>query len=169
MERERTGLLNDVAGIPAELLERTPGQGAWSIAQTVVHLAMAEEGTLAYLHKKLAYGGHRTVTITGVLRLVILRIALALPIRWKAPRSIAVIPEMPWEEALARWDVVRGEWHRALEELPMGLVHHGLIKHPAVGKLSVAQGLHFMARHVRHHREQVRRTLRQIGDGTHVP
>ena len=161
LESGREGLLRRVERIPIERLEAQPKPGAWSVAQVVAHLAVAEETSLAYLRKKLHHGGHRPVTVIGALRLLTLDLALSSPVRWKAPRIIADIPPASWAEATARWTQVRAEWRNALAELPPSFASHGLFKHPVAGKLSLIQGLRFMATHVRHHSAQVERILAQ--------
>ena len=85
-----------------------------------------------------------------------------MPVRWRAPQIIADIPEVGWKDALARWDRIRHDWRSTLEQLPSELATHDLFKHPVAGKLTLLQGIRFMATHVQHHRKQILRTIRQV-------
>lgn len=165
MERERKAFLDSVSHIPEDLLEQSPATGKWSIAQIVVHLVQAETSALSYLRKKLHHGGHGPVRLAGTFRLVALRCALATPVRWKAPRIISDVPHINWQDATMQWRSVRDDWRRSLEDLPPGTAAHGLFKHPVAGKLTLAQGLRFMATHVRHHHGQAMRHAGQLPGG----
>ncbi len=162
LQRERDALLAQLQPHAPDVLERVPANGGWSIAQVVVHLALAEESALAYMRKKLDHGGGQPVNFVGSIRLTLLNAALALPVRWKAPPIIATVPALPWPQAVARWEAVRTAMRDAYATLPPGLEHHALFKHPLAGRMDLVQGLRFMRRHVRHHRGQVQRTLRAV-------
>jgi uncharacterized damage-inducible protein DinB len=165
MQQERHALLAALEGHDATQLARCPAPGAWSVAQVIAHLTMAEEGALAYLRKKLAYGGHAPPGVAGGMRLTLLRAALALPKRWKAPPMIAQVPEVDWPTALARWEAVRMDMRDTYAQLPPGVEYNALFKHPVAGRMDLVQGLRFMRSHVQHHRAQIERALKTVGAG----
>jgi len=162
MEAERRHFLSKLEHLDPSLLAASPTPGAWSVAQVLLHLAMAEARSMDYLEKKLSVGGHAPLGADALLRLALLRAAMFLPLRYKAPGIVATVPECSFKEACHEWDRVRQRMAALYATLPSELVAHGLYKHPAAGKLDVLQGLVFMADHVRHHREQVLRTIRQL-------
>lgn len=128
---------------------------------------MAEETSLAYLKKKISYGDPGSIGWVGWFRLLALRAAFALPVRWKAPALIAEIPAHSWVEAAERWDTIRNAWHELLNTLPSGMARKALFKHPSVGRMNLIQGIRFMQVHVRHHGHQIERTLVQVTGPAH--
>lgn len=166
LQHERLELLASLEQHPADRLARRPAPDAWSVAQVVLHLAMAEEGALAYLGKKLQYGGQAPPGLAGHLRLVLLRGALALPKRWKAPPLIATVPAVEWPTALQRWEAVRLAMRDTFAKLPPGVEQQALFKHPVAGRMDLVQGLRFMRSHAHHHRAQIDRTLKAVGATT---
>jgi len=162
LERQRMDILERISTTDNILLSKQPSDGAWSVAQVVLHLAIAEEGLLAYLNKKREVGGHEPVGASAPFRLAALNLALVLPVKYKAPTVVATVPECSMAEAKMRWDAVREHMHRAFETIPEKLIGHGLFKHPAAGKFDLVQGLRFIGMHVHHHRTQIDRTLSKV-------
>ena len=162
LEAERQKWLGKLEHYEAALLAAPPPTGGWSVAQVVLHLAMAEARSVDYLEKKLAVGGHTPVGTDATFRFALLRMAMILPLRYKAPAIVATVPACTFAEARMEWDRVRQRMAANYTALPEELVGHGLYKHPAAGKLNVLQGLAFMGDHVRHHRRQVLQTIGQV-------
>jgi uncharacterized damage-inducible protein DinB len=163
LERQRKEILEGIASVDPGRLRTQPYAGAWSVAQIVSHLSIADEGMLGYLNKKIEVGGHAPVGASAPFRLALLNVALVLPIKYKAPRVVATVPECSMAEAQQRWDTIRGRMHGTFETIPERLIGHGLFKHPSAGKFNLIQGLRFIGMHVEHHRPQIDRTLRRVG------
>jgi len=160
LEAQRTALLRTLEGVPQEHLERSPGDGKWSVAQVILHLAMAEEGLMNYIDKKRSVGGHAPVGLDAPLRLGLLTTALALPFKYKAPAVVAQVPTVGYGEACTRWEAVRARMAQTFRDIPEELIGHGLIKHPTAGKFDLVQGMRFVHWHVKHHLPQVHRTVK---------
>jgi uncharacterized damage-inducible protein DinB len=161
-EVERRALLDTLEHIPTSVLERQPGPGAWSVAQIIAHLALAEARSLDYLEHKLRSGDHAPADASAGLRVVALRAALRLPLRFKAPAVVATLPPCSFSEARRAWDEVRSRMAAAYAALPPEVATHGLFKHPTAGRFDTVQGMAFMRDHVQHHRAQIFRTIRQV-------
>jgi uncharacterized damage-inducible protein DinB len=159
MEVDRRLLMKRLDGIPPEKLAERPGPGKWSVSQVMMHLVVAEEGALAYLKKKIEYGGHLRAGLFAELRLSLLELAIKLPFRYKAPAIVADIPECTFEGANERWAAVRGEMRRTYTELDEAVIDHELFKHPMVGRFGLLQGIQFMHTHMTRHLGQVERTV----------
>lgn len=159
LDAQRAALLARIAAAPEALRTRQPAPGQWSAAQVIVHLAMAEEAAVAYLGKKLLFGHHQRPPLTAGLRVLILRMAFASPLKFKAPAFIATIPEVDHATAVARWDAARAALRKAYEALPEERLGQALFKHPFAGRLDLMRGLHTMRIHVRRHAGQVERIL----------
>jgi hypothetical protein len=119
LERQRNEILEGMASADPALLAKQPAPGAWSLAQVVLHLAIADEGMLAYMTKKIEVGGHAPVGASAPFRLALLNVALALPVKYKAPPVVATVPECTMAEAKQRWDAIRERMHRTFETIPV--------------------------------------------------
>lgn len=161
-EMERRALLVNLENLPTSVLEHAPGPGAWSVAQIIAHLALAEARSLDYLEYKLRTGDHTPVDASAAVRVWMLRGVLRLPLRFKAPAVVATLPPCSFDEAREAWDQVRSRMAAAYAALPPEMATHGLFKHPSSGRFDPVQGMAFMRDHVRHHRVQVLRTIRQV-------
>lgn len=159
LEAQRTALLRTLENVPRERLERSPGTGKWSVAQVLLHLAMAEEGLMNYIDKKRSVGGHTPVGLDAPVRLALLTTALALPLKYKAPPVVGTVPSCSFAEACQRWEAIRARMADTFRSIPEELIGHGLIKHPTAGKFDLVQGLRFVHWHVKHHKAQVHRTV----------
>lgn len=162
MEAERKALIAQLNHVPERSLTTEPRTGAWTVAQVITHIAMAEEGSLAYLRKKHEGGRHKPADFSGRWRLPLLNLAISLPVKYRAPALIASVPLTSYGEARSRWEGVRAVMRRTYEALPEAHIGHDLFKHPVLGRFNLVQGLRFMRRHVRRHREQILRTLKAV-------
>lgn len=163
MEGERQALLEKLDSFPPELLAQRPANGGWSAAQVMTHLAIAEEGSLAYLNKKREFKKHGPVGLSASWRLFVLNTGIQLPVKYKAPPVIADVPATSYAIARERWDTVRARMRSTYEELPEAFIGHDLFKHPFMGRFNLVQAVGFMRRHVRRHRAQIERTLASLG------
>lgn len=163
METERIALIAQLDRVPEKRLTAAPKAGAWTVAQVITHIAIAEEGSLAYFTKKHSGGRHKPVGTSAPFRLAILNLAISLPLKYKAPAVVADVPATSYGEAKARWAVVREKLRQVYETLPEAHIGHDLFKHPSLGRFTVLQGVRFTRRHVLRHRGQILRTLRTLG------
>lgn len=159
MEAERLQLLTHLDSVPEDRLAAVPSTGGWTVAQVITHLAMAEEGALAYLDKKLTVKKHGPIGFVSLRRLWFLNTALQLPVKYKAPAIVADVPATSYADARTRWDAVREAMRVRYSTLDDALARHDLYKHPMVGKLSALHGVRFMRQHARRHSGQIKRIL----------
>ena len=163
MESERIALFARLDQLPEAKLSLQPAAGSWSVTQVIMHLVIAEEGGLAYLRKKLSFAKHKPVGTFSVLRLMLLKAAMASPFKFKAPAIVAVVPNLGYTEAKERWAAVRKAMHDVYSSLPDEHVGHDLYKHPLAGKLDLVQGTRFIHAHCKRHMDQIDRILKRIG------
>jgi uncharacterized damage-inducible protein DinB len=162
METDRLRILDELSRIAPERLAEQPAPDAWSVAQVITHLAMAEEKALAYLDKKMEVRKHGPVGLSAPFRLWFLNTVIRLPLKYKAPAIVADIPSTSYGVAADRWAAIRLRTRSRYQDLDEKLLGHDLYKHPIVGKFSPAQGMRFMAEHVKHHEHQIQRILRVV-------
>ncbi|HQV51633.1 MAG: DinB family protein [Flavobacteriales bacterium] len=162
MERDRLALYARLDPLSETALAAEPAPGKWSVAQVITHLAIAEEGALAYLLKKRDLGAHGPVPFSARWRMAALRAALYLPFKYNAPAVVATVPSTSCSVAMERWAAVRNAMRSTYVSIPESEVGHDLFKHPIVGKFDLIQSVKFMHHHMRHHEKQIERTLRSV-------
>jgi len=167
LEASRRALLDSVAELDEEPLRRQPGEGRWSIIQVLGHLTLAEEATLAYLHKKMQDPSNVPAAgLTSLARLAVVAAVLRSPLRRKAPARTADPPaSRSLSEAREHWDRVRADWAAFLQSFPPDLLGRAVFRHPFVGRMSIAHTLGFMNEHLRHHAKQIERIRSALGAG----
>lgn len=154
-------LLAELENLPDEVLNRKPPSGGWSAIQTMHHLILTEELSLAYVHKKLSFNPKlEPVGIAEPVRGFFLWAYLSSPFKFKAPKNVSD-DNLPlfasFADTRARWQKVRADWTAFFEKMPPELSGKALYKHPRVGRLGWAQMLAFLEVHLRRHSKQVRR------------
>lgn len=156
-------LLQELETVDHSALNRTPAKGGWSAGQTAWHLLLAEELALAYVRKKLSFGDtFKTVGWSESWRMFLLKVALLLPIKFRAPQltSDEYLPsDIKWQELAERWRTLRATWTEFFETMPSGLENKAVFKHPRAGKIGWTQMVAFLDDHLARHRKQIRRAL----------
>ena len=167
LEAGRRALLDSLAGLDEERLRRQPAEGRWSIIQVLGHLTLAEEATLAYLHKKMQDPSNIPAAgLTSLARFVSLAAVLRSPLRRQAPAPTADPPATrSLSAAREHWDRVRADWAAFLQSFPPDLLGRAVFRHPYVGRISIAHTLGFMDEHLRHHAKQIARIRAALGAG----
>jgi hypothetical protein len=98
--------------------------------------------------------------VSSRLRRAILQVALALPLRFRAPAVAAEVPDTVDPAALrARWEEVRRGWRGLVEAFPRELEARLVFRHPVAGRLTLADTLAVLQAHLDHHVPQVRRAV----------
>lgn len=158
----KTAFVSRLSGVPEDRLQLQPGPGRWSAAQIMDHIASAEAGSLEYIRKKTR--DPEAVPAAGFMcavRTLALVVTLATPLKFKAPRVVADVPDNPpVDGGLARWEAVRVDLKGMIETLPEELMARALFRHPVAGRMNMSQTLDFMIAHLKHHTKQLDHTLR---------
>jgi len=160
LEKQRLGLLERLGKFAPEQLALKPASGGWSVGQVITHMALVEEGSLAYLRKKYGGGRHSPVGVSSVARLLLLNGALASPIKFKAPATVNKVPFLIYAEAVAKWELIRGDMIGTYARIKDEHIGHDLFKHPSLGRFDLVQALSFIHAHHKRHLGQIDRILR---------
>jgi len=164
LEDLRTQLCSELLAMQ-EKANLQPAGEKWSAVQVAAHLCNAETGGLQYMRKKIQAGDNlQRSGLKGRLRTMLLRTALRLPVRFKAPSVIAA-PSNDHSAAgiTHKWEELRKELRTFLDEVPEKYYETYIFRHPAAGKINLIQAIGFMGDHVQRHLEQVKRIRRQVG------
>jgi hypothetical protein len=165
LEASRARLEARLRSVDAAALNRAPRPGAWSAGQAVEHVVNVEAGTLRYIRRKMQGGvGLPRAPLLSRLRAVILRFALASPLRFRAPAVVAEVPpHVDLPALLARWAGVRSDWRALLESFPAELAGRLVFRHGFVGLMALDDTLDFLGAHLEHHARQAERALAVSG------
>lgn len=157
-------LFTEITAYGDEILNRKPTRGGWSALQTVHHLVLTEELSLAYVKKKLSFNPELEPAGPGTRwRGFLLWLYLSTPLKFKAPKNVGDdnIPDRSTlAETRARWQKVRTEWTVFFAQMPDNLADKALYKHPRAGRLGWQQMLAFFETHFNRHLKQVRNAIK---------
>lgn len=133
--------------------------GEWNAAQILNHLKDAENGTLAYLTKKIQTpkseiprGG-----LSSKIRSVFLSRALRnYDKKFKAPSVLSEISDKPdYAEVKKDYMEVRKNFGLMLENFDKSMVNKAYFKHPRAGRITILQTMEFLKDHFDRHMEQI--------------
>jgi hypothetical protein len=143
-------------------LNRAAAPGKWSALQVLHHVVTAEALTLGYLRKKAQAGAALPKAgPASRLRLLALEVALALPLRFRAPAAASDVPaDSDLETLRARWDEVRSGLAQLVAAFPPELLDRLVFRHPRAGRMTLAHAIGTLEAHLAHHVPQLERALR---------
>jgi uncharacterized damage-inducible protein DinB len=144
-----------------EVINKKPSAEAWSVADIIAHLIAGEEYVFNYVSKKIKEGksGSKTGFLAQAKR-NILKIAFALPIKFKVPKSVTpVIEYITLKDLEAKWNNASKAMHNLLNSLEESEFAKDIWKHPRVGKINFVQMIDFSIDHFKRHEGQIKRTL----------
>jgi hypothetical protein len=164
MEATKAILLRSLASLDPETLNRRPDPASWTILQVIAHLTRSEGGTLQYIKKKTQDpGALPRAGLVPWFRIAALVVGIRSPIRFKAPKGIADLPETgEFQAASLAWAEVREDWREFIEAFPPALNDKTIFRHPFVGLLGPAQTMIFLNEHLGNHVRQVGRIRKAL-------
>lgn len=164
VEKARKGLFDDLKSYNDEVINKKPSPEAWSIAEVLEHLIIAEEGSLKYMQKKTQ--DTSKVPVAGLQskwRFLLTNAIFVLNISFKAPA--VVVPSGKFvtiSELDAKWTQLRADTLQLLCKLPEADLNKEIWKHAIAGKMDAYQMVAFFNMHFNRHRKQVYRTLAAV-------
>jgi len=168
LEAQRGRIIKRYSRLPPEQLQYKPAPDEWNLLQVMRHLITAEQQSVRIIQRNLQR--HEKFIRTGwgaAMRHAILKIALRLPLKFKAPKIAEVKEESPdFEQMKQDWETVRKELLNILTESDSSTLSKALYKHPRAGNLNIRQALEFMADHISHHQKQIERLALQANTDT---
>jgi|AntRauTorckE5430_2_1112549.scaffolds.fasta_scaffold01753_3 uncharacterized damage-inducible protein DinB len=160
-------LLTQLEKHPDLVLNQPPSDGGWSVLQVLHHLIIAEYASLGYVKRKISFDPKlENAGFRAAWRLFLVNFYFWLPIKIKAPKGVdrSALPDTSdLSTTVAQWRTQRKELRQYLQELPDTWFNKELYKHPAAGKMSLRQMLQFFGSHVKRHKSQINRVLKEVG------
>lgn len=90
-----------------------------------------------------------------------LKLELALPIKFKAPKVAEVKEEYPdFETTMEEWHSIRVELKQLLMSADVEIFSKSIYKHPRARYLTLKQTIAFMEDHIEHHLKQVNQIMK---------
>jgi uncharacterized damage-inducible protein DinB len=165
LERDRQHLLTEIKDLSVGELNASPSRGQWSISQVVAHLFTAENASLSYMKKKsLGVSKLKNSGWVESFKVVLLKLSQRLPLKYKAPKYVVENTplSMTFDELETEWRNVRDDLKKFLEGIEDKNLRKMIYKHPVAGYLDTVQALDFFREHIRHHRPQLKRLIRNV-------
>jgi hypothetical protein len=162
LERTQEEMVELMASIPEAQVEAPVGEGQWTIAQHVEHLAIVEDGTgrlISKLIKQVEAQGEREMESSSQLQsLDKFRVwQVVKPIT--APESVQPSGTVSGPEALERLSTARARLIDALRRASGLALGTASYPHPVVGPLNIYQWGLIASQHQRRHIELIHRIL----------
>ena len=158
LEKSRQGLMEMLDQLDEAQLKFQPQPGKWSIIQVLHHVQWSEQGACNYMLKKNRAETLPKSGISSALRSVSLKIALWLPIKYKAPvKAIDPDPNLSYTELKERWESSRKTLKDFLEALPEERTDVTIFRHPFAGYFNIFHVFSFFEDHFQHHLKQIER------------
>jgi uncharacterized damage-inducible protein DinB len=163
IEKQREELCSLYDSLSPEQHRLKPGPEEWNLLQVLRHLITAEKQSFLYIKRKSARPESIPNAGTGAwFRHLILRIALMLPIKYKAPAIAEVKEPYPdYPEMKQEWQQIRSEMKEFIENSDDDLLAKALYRHPRAGLLNMHQALEFIGMHASHHHKQIQSLINQ--------
>jgi len=161
LEKLREKFLNLYRQQNRDQIQFRPEPDSWNMLQVMRHIVTAESRSLIYIKRKM----NDTEKLPKVdfmtkVRALLLKSALALPIKFKAPKIAEVKEDNPdFESTVEEWDKVRNELEELLKNADEEVFSKTIYKHPRAGYLTLKQTISFMEDHIEHHLKQVNRIM----------
>lgn len=159
LETLRENLVADYELYTDEQLMFKPSAGHWNLLQVLDHIVTSEKMSAIYMKRQLSAKKYPpTPGFKSSVRYKMLKLALWLPFRYKAPAIVDSTDKSPRLNDLKEsWKTIRNEIHTLTENTDEELLALGIYNHPRAGILNMEQALDFLDLHIRHHQKQMQR------------
>src|ERR1041385_3039144 len=119
IELSRNQLLDGLKKYSDEVLNKKPSRETWSVTEVMNHLMASEGASLRYLQKKtLDTSRAEKAGLKGAWRLFLLKIAFAIPYKFKAPDVVEPSHEFAtWADSEKKWSGIRNDTYKLLSGL----------------------------------------------------
>jgi len=159
IENQRLMILENLDSISPEQLHYREKPDSWSRLQVVLHLVKAEQLTANYIQRKLrAKKNLKKAGIGSSIRMILLKLGLNMPVKYKAPKMVDVTDHKTDLSHLKyEWETVRKKIKDLIDQCDEKTLQKALFKHPRAGYLNFKQALEFIELHIAHHEKQIKR------------
>lgn len=143
--------------LKSEDLLKKSDEKSWNIAQVMNHLFIVEFASLTYVQKKILVPEKlQKISFKDHANRFLLKIALYLPFKYKAPAVVAQvqIPEN-YEVFIENWKQTQSQWENLIKKMDPQIAKKGIFKHPIGIRMNLNETISFMTEHFKHHIPQL--------------
>jgi uncharacterized damage-inducible protein DinB len=155
-------LMAEADALSAEQLTFRPAPNSWSALDVIEHLVKVEEAIASRVRPREPRGlieTARTKAVLGAMYVVFgVRGRVKVPVQAILPLGGATLSDLA-----SRWEAAQAALKERLEGFRPGDWSRPMMRHPLLGRLTPAEGLDFIHRHMGHHRSQIERIRRAAG------
>lgn len=166
METYRAKLYQHLTPCSYEDLNKKVNIESWSIIQIIDHLRLSEQLSVDYCRKKLSFSPQlKEAGFIESLKVPVISFYTLYPFRFSAPRIIStdfLVEEDDLHLMFAKWDATRSNLRMLLVDTPDQYLNALVLKHPAFGRLSYANMLYAMQKHVERHMNQILKIVKTL-------
>jgi hypothetical protein len=144
-------------GYGEALFHTQPEQGKWSLQQVLHHIWFAANGSLKVIKNKMGKADTlKEASFESTLRSYFLKLMLFLPLNYKAPKEVSIVPnDVSIDELKANWDQTVAGFSELIDLSKGDLEKKLVFKHPIAGWFTLHQTLTFILDHLEHHQKQL--------------
>lgn len=157
-------LLAELDKEKSEVLEKSPAEGKWSVAQVMYHLNKAESLSVLYVSKKrLGAAQLKRTGIWAQLKTLIAWIGFNIPVKYPAAKVLGDMPgDVQYSEIKEEWLKTRQTLSNLLQSLSDAEIRKPIFKQPFFGRWNIFQMLSFMQIHFNRHKKQMMRAIEEV-------
>lgn len=162
LENSRLQLKNKVAAISPEHINESVIDNHWTLGQVLYHLYLVDRLTLQAMQERVKEGKVTSkISLKHKWRALLLKIALRLPLKFRAPSSVekGIPDKVVFDELMLDWQKTREELKNFIEQLPTDSYDMKIFRHPRIGMINLYQTLAFIQDHFDHHLPQIKNLL----------
>lgn len=159
IETLRKDIISRYDGYTSDQLAFSPSPGQWNLLQVLDHIVTSEKMSAIYIKRQLTGKKYPPAPGTkSTVRYALLKLALKLPFRFKAPAIVDSTDKTPdYGQLQESWKTIRREFRTIIESTDEELLKLGVYNHPRAGLLNMEQALYFLNIHILHHQKQMDR------------
>jgi uncharacterized damage-inducible protein DinB len=148
---------NKASGYSENLFHAQPEPGKWSLQQVLHHIWFAANGSLKVMKNKMSKAETlKDSSLESTMRSYFLKLMLFLPVNYKAPKEVSVVPnDVSFDELKTNWDLTVAGLSELIDLCKGGLENKLVFKHPVAGWFTLNQTLTFILDHLEHHQKQL--------------
>lgn len=159
--QETDALFAKLAVHPPEMLTKKPAPDVWSPVEVLYHLYLTERASMLGVQQFIKSGKKTDiVNVWTDLRIYKLLLGNYLPLKVKAPKAVATMPEdLSITQVQADWKAFRQSFEAWLQTLSAEAFEQTVFRHPLAGNLSLARMIQFFSIHLARHTKQIEARL----------
>ena len=159
IHHRRRELMAMADALSAEQLTFRPAPNSWSALDVIEHLVKVEEGIASRIRPRESRGLIETARAKAAL--VAMYVVFGCRGRVKVPvQAILPLGGATLSDLASRWEAAQAALEERLEGFGPEDWSRPMMRHPLLGRLTPAEGLVFIHRHMGHHGRQVERIRR---------